>query len=109
MVCIISMLRAVLGAKVLSYSFSKGCKVYIAFALLVNRYFAFLYSSFIRKSIILIKDTSFPTELNKAHLVFEHLNFRCVQFSLYLMHTLALNGFGFIIIFFVSVLFIRLL
>ena len=59
--------------------------------------------------IISIKDTSFPRELNKKHLVFKHLNFRCVKFPLQLVHTLSLNAFGFIILFFVSVLFIPLL
>ena len=43
------------------------------------------------------------------HLVFKHLCFRCVRFFLELVHTLVLNKFGCIIIFFLSVLFIRLL
>ena len=59
--------------------------------------------------VISIKDTSFQRELNKVHLVFKHLNFRCIRFSLKLVDTLLLNGFDFIIIFFVSVLFIQLL
>ena len=44
------MLRAALAAIVLSYSFVQGFKACIVFALLVNRYFAFGYSSFVRKT-----------------------------------------------------------
>ena len=44
------MLRAALAAIVLSYSFVQGFKAYIVFALLVNRYVAFGYSNFVRKT-----------------------------------------------------------